>query len=93
MINKIKKQLIVKYTLILTLLLTVVTFGSYFVHRLIVNDAMNDALLDYLNEEVWEAERHAGKTPTEAEFNKINSDVNSIHTFTYWFFGDRLVHR
>ncbi len=92
MINKIKKQLIVKYTLILTLLLTVVTFGSYFVHRLIVNDAMNDALLDYLNEEVWEAERHAGKTPTEAEFNKINSDVNSIHTFTYWFFGDRLVH-
>lgn len=92
MINKIKKQLIVKYTLILTLLLTVVTFGSYFVHRLIVNDAMNDALLDYLNEEVWEAERHAGKTPTEAEFNKINSDVNSIHTFTYWFFGNRLVH-
>ena len=78
MINKIKKQLIVKYTLILTLLLTVVTFGSYFVHRLIVNDAMNDALLDYLNEEVWEAERHAGKTPTEAEFNKINS-LSLIH--------------
>lgn len=92
MIEKIKRYLILKYTLIIMLMLSGVTFGCYFLHRHMVHRMMNEAMNDYLHEEVWEAEQHLKDGSYDAGFYKINSDVSSVHNFSYWYLGDRLFH-
>lgn len=92
MIEKIKKYLIVKYTLIICLMLAGVAFSCYFLHRHMLQKMMNEALSDYLHEEVWEAEQHLKDGSYGAGFYKINSDVGSIHNFSYWYLGNRLIH-
>ena len=92
MIEKIKKRLINKYTLIIALLLSGVFFSCYLAHRHMVSRTIEAALLDYLDEEAWEAQQHLQKSPDITGMHKINSAANAIHNFTYWYANGKFFH-
>lgn len=92
MIEKIRRTLIVKYTLVIAAILSLGFAASYAAYRHNGVKLLYDGLYDYLTEEVWEAGAFFNKTGSEAEIHKIKSDVKSLHNFTYWIIDKKIIH-
>lgn len=92
MIEKIKKQLTLKYTFVITLMLVTIFFsGTFMYHRTTVK-LVKEALTDYLDEEVLEAGANSSGYIKLPQIHQINADVDSIHNFTYWYADGKLVY-
>lgn len=92
MIEKIRRQLICKYTTLFTFVLLLCFGVSYTAYRYNTVNFVYDGLADYLSEELWEAREYLSKYDKTPTVNKINADINSLHNFAYWFADGRLVH-
>lgn len=91
MIEKIRRALIVKYTAIIACILFLGFAASYATYRHNGIKLLQDSLYDYLAEEIWEAQeyfRHGGESP---ETHTINSDIRSLHNFTYWLLDGKII--
>lgn len=65
--------------------------ASYAAYRHNGIKLLQDSLYDYLAEEIWEAQeyfRHGGESP---EMHTINSDIRSLHNFTYWLLDGKII--
>lgn len=91
MIERIRKKLILSYTAVIALFLTVFIGSSYAVYRYKSIQFVEDSLRDYLAEEMREAENQIRAGLNGPEIYKIASD-NSAHNFSYWFVNGKLVH-
>ena len=92
MIEKIKKQLTLKYTFVITLMLVTIFFsGTFMYHRTTVK-LVKEALTDYLDEEVLEAGANSSGYIKLPQIHQINADIDSIHNFTYWYADGKLVY-
>ena len=92
MIEKIRRTLIIKYTLVIAAILSLGFAASYAAYRHNGVKLLYDGLYDYLAEEVWEAGEFCNKFDGEPEIHKIKSDINSLHNFTYWVVNKKIVH-
>lgn len=91
MIEKIRRALIVKYTAVIACILFLGFAASYAAYRHNGIKLLQDSLYDYLAEEIWEAQeyfRHGGESP---ETHTINSDIRSLHNFTYWLLDGKII--
>lgn len=91
MIEKIRRALIVKYTAVIACILFLGFAASYAAYRHNGIKLLQDSLYDYLEEEIWEAReyfRHGGGSP---ETHTINSDIQSLHNFTYWLLDGKII--
>ena len=91
MIEKIRRALIVKYTAVIACILFLGFAASYAAYRHNGIKLLQDSLYDYLAEEIWEAQeyfRHGGESP---EMHTINSDIRSLHNFTYWLLDGKII--
>lgn len=91
MIEKIRRALIVKYTAVIACILFLGFAASYAAYRHNGIKLLQDSLYDYLEEEIWEAQeyfRHGGGSP---ETHTINSDIQSLHNFTYWLLDGKII--
>lgn len=91
MIEKIRKILILKYTVVIAAILLAAFAGSYGAYRYNGNHILRGSLRDYLSEEMWEAEELLRSGHTEPEIHKINSDIKSLHNFTYWIADKKII--
>ncbi len=92
MIEKIRKKLILKYTVLLTFILLLCFGGSYTAYRYSTVNFVYESLKDYLSEEVWEAREYVSLPNQPITINKVNASINSLHNFAYWFVDGKLVH-
>lgn len=92
MIEKIRKTLIIKYTLIIAAILSFGFAASYAAYRHNGVKLLYDSLYDYLTEEVWEAGEFLNNYNGQTEVHKIKSDIKSLHNFTYWIVDKKIVH-
>lgn len=92
MIEKIRRTLIIKYTLIIAAILSLCFAASYAAYRHNAVKLLYDGLHDYLIEEVWKAEEFLDKYNGETEIHKIKSDIKSLHNFSYWIVDNKIVH-
>lgn len=79
MIEKIRKELAFKYTVIIACILFFGFAASYTAYRHHGLGLMQDSLFDYLTEELWEAGEATRKGVREPTIHKINSDIMSLH--------------
>lgn len=91
MIEKIRKILILKYTVVIAAILLAAFAGSYGAYRYNGKHILRGSLRDYLSEEMWEAEELFRSGRTEPEIHKINSDIKSLHNFTYWLADKKII--
>lgn len=91
MIEKIRRTLIIKNTIIITIILLIGFAASYVAYRHNGIRLLKDSLQDYLTEETWEAEELIKKGHTEPEVHTINSNVSSFHNFTYWIINNEII--
>ncbi|MBO5441800.1 MAG: HAMP domain-containing histidine kinase, partial [Alphaproteobacteria bacterium] len=92
MIEKIRRTLIIKYTLVITVILSLGFAASYGSYRHNGVKLLYDSLYDYLTEEVWEAEEFLNNYNDKTEIHKIKSDIKSLHNFSYWIIDKKIVH-
>lgn len=92
MIEKIRKELAFKYTVIIACILFFGFAASYTAYRHHGLGLMQDSLFDYLTEELWEAGEATRKGVREPTIHKINSDIMSLHNFTFWFVDKKVIH-
>lgn len=92
MIERIRRQLICKYTALFAFILLLCFGVSYTAYRCNTIDFVYDGLKDYLSEELWEVGEYVSDPDKRPTINKINADINSLHNFSYWFVDGRLVH-
>lgn len=91
MIEKIRRTLIIKNTIIIATILLIGFGASYTAYRHNGIHLLKDGLKDYLTEEIWEAEELIKKGQTEPEIHTINSDISSFHNFTYWIIDNQII--
>ncbi len=92
MIEKIRRELAFKYTVIIACILFFGLIASYMAYRHHGIGLMQDSLHDYLTEEVWEAREATRKGIEVPTVHKINSDIKSLHNFTFWFADKKIIH-
>lgn len=92
MIEKIRRTLILKYTLVIAAILSLGFAASYAAYRHNGVKLLYDGLYDYLTEEVWEAEEFLNQYNGKTEIHKIKSDIKSLHNFSYWIINKKIVH-
>lgn len=85
MIEKIRRALILKYTVIIACILFIGFAASYIAYRHTGIKMLQDSLRDYLTEELWEARETIRKGVDEPEIHRVNTDITTLHNFTYWF--------
>lgn len=91
MIEKIRRSLTVKYTAVIACVLFLGFAVSYTAYRHNSIRLLQDTLYDYLTEELWEAEEFIRRGIEEYDVHQINSDIKSLHNFTYWFVDKKIV--
>lgn len=92
MIESIRRTLIIRYTLVIAVILSLGFAASYAAYRHNGIKLLHDSLHDYLTEEVWEAGEFLNKYNGKTEIHKIKSDIKSLHNFTYWTVDGKIVH-
>lgn len=92
MIEKIRRTLIIKYTLVITVILSLGFAASYGSYRHNGVKLLYDSLYDYLTEEVWEAEEFLNNYNDKTEIHTIKADIKSLHNFSYWIIDKKIVH-
>lgn len=92
MIEKIRKELLVKYTIIIAAILFVSFVASYSAYKYSSLKFMQEGLEDYLAEESWEAEEFFAQNRINEDSHKIQTDINSFSNFTYWVKDNVIVH-
>lgn len=91
MIEKIKRALIIKYTIIISCILFLGFATSYTAYRHVGIKLLRDSLRDYLTEELWEAKKEVLRGIQGPEIHKVMSDIQSLHNFTYWLVDNKIV--
>ncbi len=91
MINQIRKKIIWHYTLIFATILISVFITTFAVYRHTTVKSAKAGLLNYLNEEIWEAQNEINVDNGEIKNHQFMSDVKTFHYFTYWFLDGDLV--
>ncbi len=91
MIEKIRRALILKYTIIIACILFSGFIASYAAYRHTGIELMYDSLRDYLSEEMWEASKEIQRGIPKAEIHKVQSNIQSLHNFTYWFIDKKII--
>ena len=92
MIDKIKRTLIIKYTLIIEAILLSGFMASYLTYRHNLVRFLEENLTDYLADEVWEAKDYVITQKSAPTIHLINNNNKIIHNFTYWFFDKHLTY-
>lgn len=92
MIAKIRQALIAKFTLTIACILLIGFAASYTAYQRTGIHLLKDTLRDYLTEELWEAQEFIRNNRRDTEVHKINSDIKSLHNFTYWLLNKQLIH-
>ena len=92
MIESIRRTLIIRYTLVIAVILSLGFAASYTAYRHNGIKLLHDSLHAYLTEEVWEAGEFLNKYNGKTEIHKIKSDIKSLHNFTYWTADGKIVH-
>lgn len=91
MIDKIRKNLVRKYTIIIALILIAVFSAESFLNLRIVYAALDEALFDYLDEEAREAsEIMTAGNYEEEPFHYISSNANVL--LSVWYNNQKPVH-
>ncbi len=91
MIDEIHKKLIGKYTAIIGFILVSVFCVCSYLNLQIILNALDNALLDYLGEEVQEA--HENFTSGKPLKEDVSTDISSSLTLlSFWFKADKLVY-
>lgn len=83
MIEKIRRALILKYTVIIACILFIGFAASYIAYRHTGIKMLQDSLRDYLTEELREARETIRKDVDEPEIHRVNTDITTLHNFTY----------
>ena len=91
MIDQIRKKIIWHYTLIFATILISVFITTFAVYRHTTVKSAKAGLLNYLNEEIWEAQNEINVDNGEIKNHQFMSDVKTFHYFTYWFLDGDLV--
>ena len=91
MIEKIRRTLTVKYTLIIAFILITGFLSSYAAYRSNGIRLLHNSLFDYLETEVWEAEEMIRNGSGDLGTRKINVDIRALHSFTYWLVNKKVV--
>lgn len=91
MIEKIRRALIIKYTIVIACILFAGFAASYAIYRHTGIKILHDSLRDYSTEEQWEAEEYLRRGDTNIEVHKINADIKSMHNFAYWIAGQKII--
>ena len=91
MIEKIRRALILKYTVIIACILFIGFAASYIAYRHTGIKMLQDSLRDYLTEELWEARETIRKGVDEPEIHRVNTDITTLHNFTYWFADKKII--
>jgi len=91
MIEKIRRALIIKYTVIIACILLIGFVASYIAYRHNGIKMLQDGLKDYLTEELWEAKDFLRHNENRTEIRQINADIKSLHNFTYWLVNKKPV--
>lgn len=91
MIEKIRRALILKYTVIIACILFIGFTASYIAYRHTGIKMLQDSLRDYLTEELREARETIRKGVDEPEIHRVNTDITTLHNFTYWFADKKII--
>lgn len=91
MINQIRKKIIWHYTLIIATVLISVFVTTFIVYRHTIVKNAKAGLLNYLNEEAWEAPKEIDINGAKIIHHQFISDVKIFHYFAYWFLDGKLV--
>ena len=92
MIDKIKRTLIIKYTIIIAFIMLGGFLASYFAYRHNLINFLHENLRDYLYDEVWEAKDFIAKSHSAPTIHRIKADNKILHNFNYWFFNKHLAY-
>ena len=89
--DKIRRHLVLKYTVIITLMLISVLCISSYMHLRTIYTAIEETLADYLNEEVREAERDLQRPHISIEPPQhINPNSNAM--MSIWYYKNQITH-
>ena len=89
--DKIRRHLVLKYTVVITLMLISVLCISSYMHLRTIYTAIEETLADYLNEEVREAERDLQRPHISIEPPQyINSNSNAM--MSIWYYKNQITH-
>lgn len=91
MIDKIRRKLVRKYTAVIAFMLIAVFSVCSFLNLRIINSAINEALADYLIEEVREAKEAFSRPDLPAPLIH-NISANSSALMSLWYLDGQLVH-
>ena len=94
MINEIRHRLVLKYTVVIALVLLGLSLLSYFMQKMSNIRFVEEGLEDYLDEEIWEAQRFEfdENSSLQDRIHKIASNAESFHNYTFWYKNNVLVH-
>lgn len=90
MIEKIKRNLVWRYTCIIFAVSTLVFMSCDSVYHYVVQHTLEENLLDFLHEEVREAEGYNSSFHEEVHSYVVDSKM--IQTFSYWLLNGKVVH-
>jgi signal transduction histidine kinase len=90
-IEKIRKKLILKYTVVVAFMLFIGFTASYTAYRHTGIKVLRDGLKDFLNEEVWEARESFQQGIEIPQIHRFKTDIKSLHNFTYWVVDKKIV--
>lgn len=91
MIEQLRKKLIVKYTLLFACILFACYGVSYVTYRYNSLNFIYSSIQDYLGEEVQEARDFIPTVKNIGKVHKINSSIDTLHNYAYWFVDDELI--
>lgn len=94
MINEIRHRLVLKYTVVIALVLLGLSLLSYFMQKMSNVRFVEEGLEDYLDEEIWEAQRFVfdDSSTVQDRVHKIASNAESFHNYTFWYKNNVLIH-
>ncbi|MBQ9235929.1 MAG: HAMP domain-containing histidine kinase [Alphaproteobacteria bacterium] len=92
MIDKIKRILIIKYTIIIAFILLSGFVASYLTYRHNVVTFQEENLSDYLFDEAWDAHDLISHNKPLPRIHKITLDNKRLYNFTYWFIDGEMVY-
>lgn len=92
MIEKIRKELIIKYTAIISLILFISFAASFSAFRQNGIQVLYGSLKDYLIEEVWEATEAFASKNFVPDIHYTHAQIDSLSIFTYWIRNNQIIH-
>lgn len=90
MIEKIKRNLVWRYTCIIFAVSTLVFIGCDGIYHYVVQHTLEENLLDYLHEECREAQGY--NSSFHEEVHSYVVDANMIQSFSYWVLNNKVIH-